>query len=173
MERRGGRGGMERWPIARPRSDSDQIPQSWGLGFWSRFQAGFGAFSSSWAHLKFWVSCDDVTLFVCACWWDTKTEKRSRPLLGIQSAPRPMPATEGAVSQSGSINLSAYPSKKKSSGAPGSRIRALARAQRAWGDPAGTKYTQLYTDMKNTQGYTYHSQWMHTNGDKCVTNGHI
>lgn len=88
-------------------------------------------------------------------------EKGSRPSLGIQSTLRPVPATGGAVSQSGSINLSAYPSKKKkknSSGAPESQSRALARAQRAWGEPAGAKYTQMYTDWNNTRRCTYHSQ---------------
>ena len=54
----------------------------------------------------------DVILFVlCVFEGNKETEKCSRPLLGIRSTLRTVPATEGAVSQSGSINLSAYPSK--------------------------------------------------------------
>lgn len=83
-----------------------------------------------------------------------------------------VPATEGAVRQSGSINLSAKPSKK-SSEASGIQIRALARAESAWGEPAGAKYTQPYADMQNTKKCTYHSQQVHTDSDTCVTNVQI
>lgn len=100
---------------------------------------------------------DDVILFVCVCLWETKSRKSAHGhRLVFRVRFRLVPATEGAVSRSGSINLSAYPSKK-SSGAPGNQNRALARAQRAYGDPAGAKYTQLYADMKSTQRCTYPS----------------
>lgn len=70
---------------------------------------------------------NDVILFVRVCACGKQREMCSRPSLGIQGTLQLVPAAEGAVSQSGSVNLSAYPSKY-SPGPPGSQIRALARA---------------------------------------------
>lgn len=55
----------------------------------------------------------DVMLFMCVFVGNKATEERvyGSWSLGIQSTSQPVPTTVEAVSQSGSINLSTYPSK--------------------------------------------------------------
>lgn len=90
---------------------------------------------------------DDVILFLCVCGKQReRKELTANRLVFRVRCGRCQPQKEQLASPGASICQQG----KKSCGAPGSLSRALVRAQRAWGDPAGTKYTQLYTHMINT-----------------------